>query len=133
MNHIKVAVGILINAKKEVFIAQRSSKGKYPLKWEFPGGKVERNESFEQAVIRELQEELGIIVQRPLVEFHGNDITYDDGGAYSVRFFVIDSWEKEITNNVWEQCAFEQMNALQNYDMLEGNREVIALLQAHYS
>ena len=43
-----------------VLIAQRKRTGQHPLKWEFPGGKVEPNETPEAALIRELDEELGI-------------------------------------------------------------------------
>jgi len=46
----QVVVGILMNAEHQVFIAQRSASGTYPLKWEFPGGKVEEDEIFEEAL-----------------------------------------------------------------------------------
>ena len=46
-----------------VLCAQRSEQMKLPLKWEFPGGKVEKGESLEGCLIREIQEELGIKVE----------------------------------------------------------------------
>ena len=52
----QVVVGMLMNTEKQVFIAQRSASGTYALKWEFPGGKVEGEESFEDALKRELHE-----------------------------------------------------------------------------
>ena len=80
----QVVVGILMNAENQVFIAQRSASGTYPLKWEFPGGKVEEDETFEEALKRELHEELGYEIHPPFELFHSNDIIYDDGGSFSV-------------------------------------------------
>lgn len=53
-------VGAAIIKDSMVLTAQRSEKMKDPLKWEFPGGKVEQGETLEQALVRELDEELGI-------------------------------------------------------------------------
>ena len=47
---IKVAAGILINSKNEVLISQRLSSQPWPKYWEFPGGKVEENESLEECL-----------------------------------------------------------------------------------
>ena len=57
--HLKVAVGVVLK-NDEVFIAKRP-EGKYLAGyWEFPGGKLEKDESVQQALFRELNEELGI-------------------------------------------------------------------------
>ncbi len=57
-----VAVGVLIGASG-ILLAQRPSGKTYEGYWEFPGGKLELDESVEVALARELQEELGITVQ----------------------------------------------------------------------
>lgn len=57
---LDVAVAIVWNDKQEVLITQRPAHKPYPLLWEFPGGKLERGETAEEAVKRELKEELGI-------------------------------------------------------------------------
>lgn len=59
MKHIEVAAAILVQGHK-VFAAQRADKGELALKWEFPGGKLEKGESGEEAIVREIFEELGI-------------------------------------------------------------------------
>ena len=56
-------VAAVIERNGSVLIAQRKRAGRHPLKWEFPGGKVEPAETPEAAVVRELQEELAIQVQ----------------------------------------------------------------------
>lgn len=129
----QVVVGMLMNSEKQVFIAQRSASGTYPLKWEFPGGKVEGDESFEEALKRELHEELGCEINPPFELFHSNDIIYDDGGSFSVRFYIVRCELPKIESTLWEEMKYEQIHNLHLYDMLEGNREVVKLLQEHYS
>jgi len=61
MRHLHVACAIIEQGGK-VLAAQRSATMTLPLKWEFPGGKIEAGESPEKCLIRELHEELGITV-----------------------------------------------------------------------
>jgi 8-oxo-dGTP diphosphatase len=60
IKRIEVAVGIVWNDIQQVLVGQRTVEDNYFGKWEFPGGKLEAGESSEQALKRELQEELGI-------------------------------------------------------------------------
>jgi len=63
MKHLQVAVGIIRNASKQIFLAQRASTSYMANKWEFPGGKIEAGESAEEGLVRELHEETGIEVR----------------------------------------------------------------------
>lgn len=56
---LQVTCAIIIQDNK-ILICQRSAAMKMPLKWEFPGGKIEKNESKEDCLLREIHEELGI-------------------------------------------------------------------------
>ena len=60
---IQVVAGIIKDKENKIFIAQRNLKKSQGGLWEFPGGKIEVNESREHALIRELQEELDITVE----------------------------------------------------------------------
>jgi 8-oxo-dGTP diphosphatase len=60
---IKVSCAVILNKDGEILVAQRSTKMSMPLKWEFPGGKLEPNETAEKCLHRELMEELNIEVQ----------------------------------------------------------------------
>lgn len=60
---IKVSCAIILNQDGEILVAQRSANMSMPLKWEFPGGKLEPNETAEVCLHRELMEELNIEVQ----------------------------------------------------------------------
>jgi 8-oxo-dGTP diphosphatase len=66
---IKVAVGVIINTSKEVLMTQRALSLHQGGLWEFPGGKVEPNESIQEALTRELKEEINVSVQsaEPLI------------------------------------------------------------------
>ena len=55
-------MGAIIMNENKILCAQRSKSTVLPLKWEFPGGKIEQNESPEQALIREISEELNCFV-----------------------------------------------------------------------
>lgn len=60
---IDVCCAIIINLKGEVLVTQRSAVMRLPLKWEFPGGKVEEGEQAEECIVREIREELNVSIQ----------------------------------------------------------------------
>lgn len=69
---VHVAVGVVINEKDQVLIAKRPQHLHQGGLWEFPGGKVEENESLSAALVRELKEEVGIDVVsvEPFTKIH---------------------------------------------------------------
>lgn len=60
MKILQIAVGIIRNPQNQIFITQRAADAHMANKWEFPGGKIESGETPEEALVRELQEEVGI-------------------------------------------------------------------------
>ena len=60
---IDVSCALITGHNGKILAAQRSELMRLPLKWEFPGGKVEENETAEGCIIRELREELGVQVE----------------------------------------------------------------------
>ena len=94
---VEVAVGILIKEQSLVLMGKRPGGKPYAGYWEFPGGKLEANESITTALQRELHEELGIRIA--LDENHCQEIMmleHDYPHAY-VRLHVclVDRWEGE--------------------------------------
>lgn len=69
MKRVHVAVGVILNSDNRVLLAKRLDHLHQGGKWEFPGGKVENGETTSQALIRELREEVNLIVSdtRPLM------------------------------------------------------------------
>ncbi|MDZ7279484.1 8-oxo-dGTP diphosphatase MutT [Pantoea eucrina] len=93
MKHLQVAVGIIRNAHQHIFLAQRSANSYMANKWEFPGGKIEDNETPEQALKRELMEETGIEVTRAQALGEA-DHSYDDLRV-TLHFFLVEGWQGE--------------------------------------
>ena len=93
MKKLQISVGIIRNAAGEIYITQRAADAHMANKWEFPGGKIEADESAEQAVIRELQEEVGIAV-RSLQQFDKLEYQFPDRHI-TLWFWLIDGWDGE--------------------------------------
>jgi 8-oxo-dGTP diphosphatase len=94
------------------------------LKWEFPGGKVEAGESPEQALVRELDEELGICatVGQEITAIRHN---YRNGGAIHIQFFAIEGFEGELRNVVFHDMQWSTFDRLPDYDFLDADLTLI--------
>ncbi|HVN49715.1 MAG TPA: (deoxy)nucleoside triphosphate pyrophosphohydrolase [Bacteroidota bacterium] len=125
----RVAVGIL-KKEKTVLLCQRKKNGRYALKWEFPGGKLEASETVEQCVVRELREELSIEASSiRIIETHS--AFYEDGGMFEVAYCDVGRFDGELANNVFEQFRWVPIAELPQYDILEGNKSFVTKLVTH--
>ncbi|MDF1758228.1 MAG: 8-oxo-dGTP diphosphatase MutT [Legionellaceae bacterium] len=88
---MQVSVAIITNQEQQVLITQRSNKSSHPGKWEFPGGKLEENESAGEALIREIKEELGLDIKKfsYLTEINHNYLDQD----ITLIIFRVDEYE----------------------------------------
>ncbi len=118
-----VAVALILRGR-EVLICQRRSDQPMALKWEFPGGKIEPGESAEQALARELDEELGIearIGSRITRMRH----TYRSGSAVDLQFFAVHEFSGEITNRIFNDLRWCKLTDLPGYDFLAADRTLV--------
>lgn len=93
MKKLQIAVGIIHNPEGDIFITQRAADAHMANKLEFPGGKIESAETPEQALIRELQEEVGITVTTFSL-FDKLEYQFPDRHI-TLWFFLVESWEGE--------------------------------------
>lgn len=126
MNRIVVSVAVLYQNDK-VLLCQRKANARYGLKWEFPGGKIEPNETPFQGLERELFEELSIKAKVDRVIW-GTQSDFSDGGKFEVYFFIVEEWTNELQNNVFEKYEWVEPDRLLEYDILEGNKLFVAML-----
>jgi 8-oxo-dGTP diphosphatase len=100
-----------------------------PLKWEFPGGKIEEGEQPRDALRRELDEELGI---RATI---GDEIarlrhTYPNGAMVELRFFLVREYDGEIENRIFRDMQWSAPKDLASYDFLEADASLVNDLAA---
>ena len=125
-NHVDVVAGLIV--QKELLLAcQRHENSAFPLKWEFPGGKVEPGERYEDALKRELKEELEIEIYDP-VEIFSHRHVYPGASDVSLRFFRVTRFQGEIRNRVFQQIRWVRVEELPSLDFLEGDLRLIATL-----
>ncbi|MBK7259948.1 MAG: (deoxy)nucleoside triphosphate pyrophosphohydrolase [Ignavibacteriae bacterium] len=118
----EVAVGIIFR-NGTVLTGQRKHTARYPLKWEFPGGKLEPGETPTAALVRELDEELGIHAV-PGPEYHRQEWDYGDR-AWRVYYFPVHAFTGEPENRTFAQIRWVPLDELLTMDILDGNREVV--------
>jgi len=123
---IKVAAGILTRGGR-VLICQRREGGDFPLKWEFPGGKLRDGESAEAALVRELGEELGVSAEaRTLKRVETARHRYGEDVDVEVHFFIVDRFSGEPANLSFHRIAWVPPLLLSGYDFLDADRSVVA-------
>jgi len=117
-------VAAVIERNGLILIAQRKRTGQHPLKWEFPGGKVEPNEAPAAAAVRELEEELAIHA-RVDGEIMRYEYQYPGRRPILLIFYRVPEFEGEPENLDFEQIAWVERASLGDYDFLEGDAEFI--------
>ena len=114
---VLVAACALIDADGRVLIAQRPEGKSMAGLWEFPGGKVDPGERPEDALIRELKEELGIVVNEAcLAPLTFASHTYEDFHLL-MPLYVCRRWEGMVTPRENQELAWVRPNRLRDYPM----------------
>jgi 8-oxo-dGTP diphosphatase len=115
----EVVAGVLEDWGK-ILICRRRADQPHPLKWEFPGGKLEPGESPEAALVRELSEELDIDASVGL-ELIRYEFSYSGKKPILLIFRRVSAWRGRITNRIFEEIVWARREELATYDFLEGD------------
>jgi mutator protein MutT len=118
-------VAAVIERDGLILIGQRKSSGRHPLKWEFPGGKVEPGEDPHTALARELREELGIEAEIGQ-QVDAYDVRYSSGPPLRLVFLRVNAFSGDPRNLDFEQILWVDPSHLADYDFLEGDLPFIA-------
>ena len=121
---MKRVVAALIFQGDKILVCQRTRHQTMPLKWEFPGGKIEEGEQPRDALHRELEEELGIDAKI------GQEVSrivheYPGGGSVELRFFVVNEYKGIIENKIFRDLRWARRSELSQYDFLEADLTLV--------
>lgn len=123
-----VVAAVIERGDRRLLIGQRRRSDTSPLKWEFPGGKVEKGETPEAALARELQEELGATLEKcvPIGRVvHKYAETTDQ---LEILFFATAISDVELAPRAFEKIAWVLPKELGDYDFLAANAGLVASL-----
>ena len=119
----RVVAALILDAEK-LLVCQRTRHQTMPLKWEFPGGKIEDGEQPRDALRRELEEELGIQAEI------GDEVSrilheYPNGGSVELRFFAVRRYSGELENRIFRDVRWADRSELPSFDFLEADRGLV--------
>jgi mutator protein MutT len=121
---VTTVVAAVIEREGRVLVGQRKAGGSHAFKWEFPGGKVEVDETPEAAVLRELTEELGIRA-RIAGEIMRYQYQYPGRSPILLIFYRVVDFDGEPQNLDFAQLQWVLARTLCDLDFLEGDLEFI--------
>jgi 8-oxo-dGTP diphosphatase len=121
---MKQVVAAVIMKDDKVLVCQRTRHQTMPLKWEFPGGKIETGEQPCDALRRELEEELGINATI------GDEVMrirhkYKTGNSVELRFYAVREYEGAIENRIFREVRWATRPELPGFDFLEADLTLV--------
>jgi 8-oxo-dGTP diphosphatase len=121
---MKQVVAAVIVKDDKVLVCQRTRHQTMPLKWEFPGGKIETGEQPRDALRRELDEELGINAKI------GEEVMrirhqYKTGNSVELRFYVVREYMGNLENRIFREIRWASRSELPSFDFLEADVELV--------
>ena len=119
-------VAAIIKKEKQYLIAQRNKNKHMGLKWEFPGGKVNENENFEDALKREIQEELNITIN--IHNKIAQETYKDEKIDIILHYYLCSQKNGTIKINEHENLIWVEKKDFEKYDFAEGDGNILSLL-----
>lgn len=130
---VKVAAAVILRTDGQFLLTQRPADKPYPGYWEFPGGKMEAEESSEQALKRELNEELGIHIEEnyPWI----TRVYHYTHASVELHFHRVTRWTGQLHSRESQQLAWQSVNTVKVSPLLPANQAVLRALALpdHYA
>jgi len=123
-----VVAAVIERSDRRVLIGQRRRGDTSPLKWEFPGGKMEAGETPEDALARELKEELGASMKKCVPIGRVMHKYAETPDQLEILFFAAAISDAELTPRTFEKIAWVLLKELGDYDFLAANAHLVANL-----
>ena len=119
----RVVAGLILQEGK-LLVCQRTRHQTMPLKWEFPGGKIEQGEQPRDALRRELNEELGIdaTIAEEVARIRHE---YKNGSAVELAFYAVREYKGEIENRIFKDMRWAVRAELPSFDFLEADLQLV--------
>ncbi len=127
---IPVVTGLIMKGSK-VLVGLRPEGKNLAGQWEFPGGKIETGESPEEALARELREELGIEAEIGNIIYAGTH-SYGETGIL-LLFYVVKYWKGEPKNIHHREIKWAELEELNTLDIPGANRKLLPHILGHLS
>jgi 8-oxo-dGTP diphosphatase len=124
---LHIVIGILKNKQNQVLIARRGSHQHQAGKWEFAGGKVEQGESAQHALLRELNEELGIKIEHatPLIQIQHDYTTR----RVFLEVYTVSAWQGEAYGKEGQPIRWVNREELDHYTFPRANKAILQALK----
>ena len=119
----------LVNEKNEVLISLRKNKKEYDGYWEYPGGKVEEDESLGQAIIREIKEEIDLEISNNCIAPLTFAVDQHEGSETVLFLYICRKWEGSITSLLDQRVKWVKPIDLAEYQMPAPNRFLNSILR----
>ena len=125
---LEIVAGVIFNDSEKILLAQRNNDKNMAGKWEFPGGKVEADETRQEALKRELQEELDI--ECKIGEYIGFSVYNYEKFSVDLHLFFADILDGEIKLIEHENIVWTEIDKIKNYDIPRANLPLIKKIKS---
>lgn len=115
----RYAAAVLVDGKKVLLARRTSTRSNYPGIWDFVGGHCEGGETFEDALQRELQEEIGVKPTETVLL-----MVVDESPDFILNLFLVTKWDGEVTNkdeHEHERIEWLTLDEAKQFEFINGN------------
>ena len=124
-----IALLALINENNEVLISLRKNRKEYNDYWEYPGGKVENDETLEQALVREIKEELNLEIAKSCIAPLTFAVDEQEMNQNILFLYVCRKWDEPVKSLIDQKIEWVKPINLAQYQMPNSNLFLNAILR----